>query len=158
MGSPEAGQRSRVKAIRTFEGELASARAPQSVTIVLEDQIDISRGDVLAAVDGSTTSARDFEATLCWFAEEPLNRSRKYLVKHGTRTVRAMINSPQHRIDVNTLDRQPADTLALNDIGRVSIKTAQPLVFEAYRSNRAAGSFIVIDEASNNTVAAGLVD
>ncbi len=151
------GQSSRVKAIRTFEAELASARAPQSVTIVLEDQIDISRGDVLAAVDGSTTSARDFEAMLCWFAEEPLNRSRKYLVKHGTRTVRAMINSPQHRVDVNTLDRQPADTLALNDIGRVSIKTAQPLVFEAYRSNRAAGSFIVIDEASNKTVAAGLV-
>jgi sulfate adenylyltransferase subunit 1 len=151
------GQRSRVREIRTWSGALASAAAPQSVTVVLEDQIDISRGDVLVAETPAAVAAREFEATLCWLSEEPFNRSRRYLVKHGARTVKAIINAPQYRVDVNTLAQQPADTLSLNDIGRVSIKTSQPLAFEPYRNTRAAGSFIVIDEATNNTVAAGLI-
>ncbi len=151
------GQRSRVRAIRTHEGALPSARAPQSVTVVLEDQLDISRGEVLAAVDAPARVSREVEATLCWLSEEPFNRSRRYLLKHGTRTVKAFIDSPHHRVNVNTLAREPADTLRLNDIGRVTLKTAQALAYEAYRDNRAAGSFIVIDEASNNTVAAGLM-
>jgi sulfate adenylyltransferase subunit 1 len=102
-------------------------------------------------------NSREFEATVCWLSEEPFNRGRRYLVKHGTRTVKALLNAPHHRVNVNTLAEEPADTLSLNDIGRVTLKTAQPLAYEPYRDNRAAGSFILIDEATNNTVAAGLM-
>jgi sulfate adenylyltransferase subunit 1 len=152
------GQRSRVREIRTFDGSPSEAHVPQSVTIVLEDQLDISRGDVLVAAGAESAVSRELEATLCWLAEEPFNRSRPYLLKHGTRTVKALINAPSYRVNVNSLAQEPADTLGLNDIGRVSIKTAQPLAFEPYRKNRTAGSFIVIDEATNNTVAAGLIE
>ncbi|MEO8166256.1 MAG: sulfate adenylyltransferase, partial [Betaproteobacteria bacterium] len=98
------------------------------------------------------------DATLCWLATEPFNRSRRYLIKQGTRVVKALFGSPQYRVNVNTLLREPADTFTLNDIGRISVKTAQPVAFESYRHNRTAGSFIVIDESSNNTVAAGLIE
>jgi sulfate adenylyltransferase subunit 1 len=152
------GQTSRVRAVRTFDGAVERAQAPQSVTVVLEDQLDISRGEVLAATGALPVVAREFEATLCWLATEPFNRSRRYLIKQGTRVVKAMLGSPQYRTNVNTLAREPADTFALNDIGRISVKTAQPVAFEPYRRNRAAGSFIVIDETSNNTVAAGLIE
>jgi sulfate adenylyltransferase subunit 1 len=152
------GQTSRVRTVRTFDGAVERAQAPQSVTVVLEDQLDISRGEVLAATGTLPLVAREFEATLCWLASEPFNRSRCYLIKQGTRVVKAMLGSPQYRTNVNTLARESADTFALNDIGRVSVKTAQPVAFEPYRRNRAAGSFIVIDETSNNTVAAGLID
>jgi sulfate adenylyltransferase subunit 1 len=152
------GQRSRVREIRTFDGSPSEAHVPQSVTIVLEDQLDISRGDVLVAAGAEFAVSRELEATLCWLAEEPFNRSRPYLLKHGARTVKALINAPSYRVNVNSLAQEPADTLGLNDIGRVSIKTAQPLAFEPYRKNRTAGSFIVIDEATNNTVAAGLIE
>ncbi|HEX4984917.1 MAG TPA: GTP-binding protein [Burkholderiales bacterium] len=152
------GRRSKVQAIRTFGGEVARAQAPQSVTLVLEDQLDISRGEVLASGGGPPRAGREFEATLCWLATEPFNRSRRYLIKHGTRVTRALFDSPKYRIDVNTLATVPADTLALNDIGRLAVKTAQPIAFEPYRDNRAAGSFIVIDEAGNNTVAAGMIE
>jgi sulfate adenylyltransferase subunit 1 len=152
------GQTSRVRVVRTFDGAVGRAQAPQSVTVVLEDQLDISRGEVLSEAGRLPTVAREFEATLCWLATEPFNRSRRYLIKHGTRVVRALFDSPRFRVNVNTLDQEAADTLALNDIGRVSVKTAQPVAFEAYRRNRAAGSFIVIDEISNNTVAAGLIE
>jgi len=151
------GQRSRVREVRTWEGAVESAHAPQSVTLVLEDQLDISRGEALIASDAPARVSREIEATVCWLSEEPFNRSRRYLVKHGTRTVKALINAPHHRVDVNTLAEEPADTLSLNDIGRVTLKTAQPLAYEPYRDNRAAGSFILIDEATNNTVAAGLM-
>ena len=152
------GQTSRVRTVRTFDGAVERAQAPQSVTVVLEDQLDISRGEVFAATGSLPVVAREFEATLCWLATEPFNRSRRYLVKQGTRVVKALLGSPQYRMNVNTLLREPADTFALNDIGRISVKTAQPVAFEPYRRNRAAGSFIVIDETSNNTVAAGLIE
>ena len=152
------GQTSRVRSIRTFNGELDQAQAPQSVTVVLEDQLDISRGEVLAASGSLPSVAREFEATLCWLATEPLNRSRRYLIKQGTRVVKALFDSPKYKMNVNSMDKEPADTFALNEIGRITVKTAHPLAFEPYRRNRAAGSFIVIDEASNNTVAAGLIE
>ena len=152
------GQTSRVRAVRTFDGAVERAQAPQSVTVVLEDQLDISRGEVFAATGTLPFVAREFEATLCWLATEPFNRSRRYLIKQGTRVVKALLGSPQYRMNVNTLAREPADTFALNDIGRISVKTAQPVAFEPYRQNRAAGSFVVIDETSNNTVAAGLIE
>jgi sulfate adenylyltransferase subunit 1 len=152
------GQTSRVRTVRTFDGAVERAQAPQSVTVVLEDQLDISRGEVLAATGTLPVVAREFEATLCWLATEPFNRSRRYLIKQGTRVVKALLGSPQYRTNVNTLVQEPADTFALNDIGRISVKTAQPVAFEPYRRNRSAGSFIVIDETSNNTVAAGLIE
>ena len=152
------GQTSLVRCVRTFDGAIERALAPQSVTVVLEDQLDISRGDVLATAGALPSVSREFEATVCWLATEPFNRSRRYLVKQGTRVVKALLGSPQFRVNVNTLAREPADTFALNDIGRISVKLAQPVAFEAYRLNRSAGSFIVIDETSNNTVAAGLIE
>jgi sulfate adenylyltransferase subunit 1 len=152
------GQRSRVREIRTLDGALARARALQSVTLILDTQLDVSRGDVLAAVNSQPPVSRQLEVTLCWLADQPLNRGQRYLVKHGTRTVRALFDSPRYRVNVNTLEREPADSLALNDIGRVALRTAQPLSFQPYRANRAAGSFIVIDELTNNTVAAGLIE
>jgi len=151
------GQTSRVRAVRTFEGAVGRAQAPQSVTVVLEDQLDISRGEVLATTGSLPAVSREFDATLCWLAAEPFNRGRRYLIKQGTRVVKAVFGSPQYRTNVNTLVQEPADTFALNDIGLISVKTAQPIAFEPYRSNRSAGSFIVIDETNNNTVAAGLI-
>ena len=152
------GLLSKVRMIRTFDGSVPQAHAPQSVTVVLADQLDISRGDVLASSASSTSVARQFETTLCWLATEPFNRSRRYLIKHGTRTVKGLLDSPQYKINMNSMEREPADTFALNDIGRISVKTSQPLAFQPYRLNRAAGSFIVIDESSNNTVAAGIIE
>ena len=125
---------------------------------MLEDQLDISRGEVLATTGALPVVALEFDATLCWLATEPFNRTRRYLIKQGSRVVKAVFGSPQYRTNVNTLVQEPADTFALNDIGRISVKTAQPIAFEPYRSNRSAGSFIVIDESSNNTVAAGLIE
>ena len=151
------GQTSRVRTVRTFDSAVGRAQAPQSVTVVLEDQLDISRGEVLATTGALPVVAREFDATLCWLATEPFNRSRRYLIKQGTRVVKALLGSPQFRVNVNTLEQEPADTFGLNDIGRISVKTAQPIAFEPYRSNRSAGSFIVIDEGNNNTVAAGLI-
>ncbi len=152
------GQRSRVKRIYTYDGDLLTASAPQSVTLTLEDEIDISRGDML--VRGGTHAARvekEFEATLCWLSETPLDKSRKYLVKHTTRTVKSVFSRLDYRVDVNTLERGAADRLDMNDIARVAIKVQQPLVFDRYDVDRATGSFIVIDEATNNTVGAGMI-
>jgi sulfate adenylyltransferase subunit 1 len=151
------GRQSRVQAIRTFDGELEEAIAPQSVTLILDDQIDISRGDALVSEGTAVESKREIEATLCWLSEEPMSRGRRYLIKHGARVVKALVGAPAYRVNVNTLAQEPADTLHLNDIGRVTLKVAQPLACMAYRDNRVAGSFIVIDEATHNTVAAGLV-
>jgi sulfate adenylyltransferase subunit 1 len=152
------GQRARVRGLRLFDRELQQAHAPQSITLVLDTQLDVSRGDVLVAAGSQPPVSREFEVTLCWLADQPFNRGRRYLIKHGARMVRALFDAPQYRINVNTLEREAADSFALNDIGRVALKTAQPLAFEPYRSNRTAGSFIVIDEATNYTVAAGLIE
>jgi sulfate adenylyltransferase subunit 1 len=147
-----------VRAIRTFDGNLERAQAPQSVTIVLEDQLDISRGEVLTVTGSLPEVAREFEATLCWLATEPFNRTRRYLLKQGTRVVKVVFDSPRYKVNVNTMAQEAADTFVLNDIGRINVKTSQPIAFEPYRLNRSAGSFIVIDETSNNTVAAGLIE
>jgi sulfate adenylyltransferase subunit 1 len=153
-----AGRMSKVLSVRTLDGELRHARAGQSVSIVLSDQIDVSRGDTIATTGHRLTVAREFDATLCWFGDEPFERQRRYLIKHGTRTVKAMFDRPKFRIDVNSLGVEEADTLRLNDIGGIAVRTAQPLAFESYRANAAAGSFVVIDEATHATVAAGLID
>jgi len=152
------GRTTKVKEIDTYGGKLQTAYAPQSVTLRLEDEIDISRGDMF--VKGSlhvSQVEKEFRAMLCWLAEAPLEKNRKYLVKHTTRTAKCLFSGIDHRVDVNTLDLHQADTLQMNDIAQVALKVQQPLVFDSYDIDRATGSFIVIDEASNNTVAAGMI-
>jgi sulfate adenylyltransferase subunit 1 len=151
------GRTTRVKEIVTYDGNLQSAHAPQSVTLRLADEIDISRGDMLVRGAAAPRVDKEFRATLCWLSEAPLEKSRKYLVKHTTRVAKCLFSGIEHRVDVNTLERHATDTLQMNDIAQVSLKVQQPLVFDSYAADRATGSFIVIDEASNNTVAAGMI-
>jgi sulfate adenylyltransferase subunit 1 len=152
------GQRSTIAAIDTFDGELAEALAPMSVTVRLADELDISRGDVICRPSELPSAARELEAEVCWMTEQPLRRGGRYLVKQATRTVTAIVDELCDHVDVHTLGRAGApEQLALNDIGRVRLRTSAPLVFDPYISNRRMGSIILIDEATNNTVAAGLI-
>jgi sulfate adenylyltransferase subunit 1 len=152
------GRISKVKEIVTYDGNLQRAYAPQSVTLTLEDEIDISRGDMLVRTSANLPNvAKEFEAMLCWLSETPLDKNRKYLVKHTTRTAKCLFSGIDYRVDVNTLEHHSTDTLNMNDIARVAMKVQQPLVFDSYATDRATGSFIVIDEATNNTVAAGMI-
>ncbi len=152
------GRTSKIKQIYTYDGDLQTAFAPQSVTLTLKDEIDISRGDMFVKSSAHPPRVeKEFEATLCWLSESPLDRNRKYLVKHTTRMAKCLFSRLDYRVDVNTLEQHATDKLNMNDIARVAIKTQQPLVFDSYDTDRATGSFIVIDEASNNTVAAGMI-
>jgi sulfate adenylyltransferase subunit 1 len=151
------GLTSRVKEIVTYDGNVNDAVAPQSVTMTIEDHLDISRGDMLVKSVEVPTVTKEFEAILCWLSEQSLDPRRKYLIKHTTRTVKALISRIEYRVDVNTLKHETANTLKMNDIGRVLIKVHQPLACDPYQRNHATGSFIVIDEVNNNTVAAGMV-
>ncbi|NNM79916.1 MAG: sulfate adenylyltransferase subunit CysN [Gallionella sp.] len=151
------GRSSKVKEIVTLDGNLQTAFAPQSITITLNDEIDISRGDMFAKADYLPTVAKEFAAMLCWLSETPLDKNRKYLVKHTTRTAKCLFSSIDYRVDVNTLEQHANPAVNMNDIVRVAMKVQQPLAFDHYKRNRASGSFIVIDEASNNTVAAGMI-
>jgi len=151
------GRTSRVKEIVTYDGNLQSAYAPQSIAITLVDEIDISRGDMFVKSDTLPTVAKEFEAMLCWLSESPLGMNRKYIVKHTTRMVKCVFARLDYRVDVNTLAQHETTSLNMNDIARVAMKVQSPLVFDPYQRNRASGSFIVIDEATNNTVAAGMI-
>lgn len=152
------GRSTRVKEIVTYDGKLQTAFAPQSVMLTLEDEIDVSRGDMLVkSKEQAPKVEKAFEAMLCWLAEAPLNRQRKYLLKHTTRMSKCLFTRLDYRVDVNTLAQHQVETLNMNDIARVAIKTQLPLVFDSYATDRATGSFIIIDEVSNNTVAAGMI-
>ena len=151
------GRTSRVREIVTYDGNLQTAYAPQSITIRLTEEIDISRGDMFVKADYLPKVAKEFNAMLCWLSEMPLDKNRKYLVKHTTRTVKCLFASIDYRVNVNTLDQHPNSAVNMNDIVHVTIKVQQPLVVDNYDRNRASGSFIVIDEATNNTVAAGMI-
>ena len=150
-------RRSRVRSIQLGEVALESAGAEQSVTLLLDDEIDISRGDMIVKLDELVLVTRRIEAMLCWFSETPLDPRRKYVVRHTTREARAMIDEIAYRVDVNTLAEHPADGLAMNDIAKVALRFAQPLCVDSYASNRATGNFILVDETTNNTVAAGMI-
>ncbi|MDD5613000.1 MAG: GTP-binding protein, partial [Gallionella sp.] len=152
-----AGRSTRVKEIVTYDGNLPTAYAPQSVTLTLADEIDISRGDMMVKSDAMPHVSQDFSAMMCWLSESPLDRNRKYIIKHNTRVVKCKFASVDYRVDVNTLEQQANPVVNMNDIAHVTLKTQKPLVFDAYSRNRATGSFIVIDEATNNTVAAGMI-
>jgi sulfate adenylyltransferase subunit 1 len=152
------GRTTTVSAIHTWDESRASAHALQSVTLVLEDQVDVSRGDIIVRTGDEPRLEREFDATLVWMSEQPLDCRRRYLAKHGTRTVKARVGRILHRVDVNTLAREEGViTLAMNEIGRVELRVQEPLPLDAYRVSRATGSLIVIDEATNKTVAAGMV-
>jgi sulfate adenylyltransferase subunit 1 len=152
------GRTTRVKEIVTYDGKLQTARAPQSVTITLTDEIDISRGDMFVKTDHLPPKVeKEFEAMLCWLSESSLDKNRKYLVKHTTRTGKCLFSRLDFRVDVNTLEQHATEKLNMNDIAHVAMKVQQPLVFDSYDTDRATGSFIVIDEATNNTVAAGMI-
>ncbi len=153
-----AGQRTSIAAIDTFDGELDEALAPMSVTLRLSDEIDISRGETICRPEHAPTVAREMEADVCWMTDQPLRTGGRYLIKHTTREVKAIVNELCDHVDVHTLERGGApQELALNDIGRVRLRTSEPLVFDPYETNRRTGSFILIDEASNDTVGAGLI-
>jgi len=151
------GLTSRVKEIVTYDGNLDEAVAPQSVTLTIEDHLDISRGDMLVKPVNIPPVKKEFEAVLCWLSEQSLDLRRKYLIKHTTRTVKALVSGIAYRVDVNTLKHEAANTLKMNDIGRVLFKVHQHLACDPYQRNHATGSFIVIDEGNNNTVAAGMI-
>jgi sulfate adenylyltransferase subunit 1 len=152
------GLETTIKDIVSLEGSLSTAHAPQSVTLVLEDEIDISRGDMLVHLNEPPRVTREFSAILCWMDSEPLDLSRKYLIKHTTHTVRAVFQSIDYRLDINSVEHDRSATqLKMNDIGQVRVKVQKPVICDAYADNRATGSFIVIDEATNHTVAGGMI-
>ena len=153
-----AGARARVAEILTADGPHDEAVADMAVTVRLDTDLDISRGDLLAGAADAPQLLRELQAEVCWFDAEPLAPARPYLLKHGGASVRARFSALEHRIDVDTLrliDRP--ETLAMNDIARVRLTTQRPLAVDAYRHNRVTGAFIVIDEATNRTVAAGTI-
>ncbi len=152
------GLTSTIKSIDVFEGEIEEAFAPQSVTICLEDDIDISRGDLIIKDNGLPKSSQDIEMMICWFHEKAMVLGGKYSLKHTTNDLRCVIRDVKYKIDVNTLEHNNEDKkVGLNDIAKVTIKTTKPLYFDSYRKNRKMGSVILIDEATNNTVAAGMI-
>jgi sulfate adenylyltransferase large subunit len=152
------GRRTRVAAVETVDGELDEAVPPQSVTIRLEDDLDVARGDMLADPDRPPLVARDLTADLCWMSERPLEPRTKLLVKHTTRTARAVVDELVSVIDMHTpADRPAPERLELNDLAVVRLRLAEPLVVDTYERSRETGAFILIDEATNDTVAAGIV-
>ena len=152
-----AGTRSRVESITTFDGDIDEARAGDAVVVTLEDEIDVSRGDMLVRPGNLPQVETGVEAMVCWMAEEPLQRERHYLLRHTTREVRAFVDEVVYRVDVDTLHREEVGTLGLNDIGRIRVTTAAPLFFDPYRANHETGAFVLIDPYSNATVAAGMI-
>ncbi len=153
-----AGKKSKVKEIVTFDGDLDEAFAPQSVTLTLEDEIDISRGDIIVHADKAPQIAKEIDAIVCWMGEEPLTPRKKYLIKHATNTVKAMVSEIQYRTDINALTQdENAEELTVNEIGKISLKLMSPLTFDHYADNRATGNFIIIDSFTNNTVGAAMI-
>ena len=151
------GLSSRIKEIVTYDGPLNHAIAPQSVTLTIEDHLDISRGDMLVKTENAPHVSKKINTILCWLSETALDPKRKYLLKHSARIVKAGVSKIDYRVDINTLNHEAVDTLKMNDIGCVELNVQQPLACDDYQKNHATGSFIVVDEASNNTVAAGMI-
>lgn len=151
------GLSSRIKEIVTYDGLLDHAIAPQSVTLTIEDHLDISRGDMLVKTENAPHVSKKINTILCWLSETALDPKRKYLLKHSARIVKAGVSKIDYRVDINTLNHEAVDTLKMNDIGCVELNVQQPLACDDYQKNHATGSFIVVDEVSNNTVAAGMI-
>jgi bifunctional enzyme CysN/CysC/sulfate adenylyltransferase subunit 1 len=149
---------SRVKQIWTYDGLLQEAFCPQSITLVLEDDIDVSRGDMIIGPDNLPGASTELHAKVCWMHPRPLQRGRKYLLKHTAQTVQAAVAAIEDRVEMATLEPEPEPPeLALNDIGTVRLTTSRPLVFDGYATNRLTGSFILIEPSANATVGAGML-
>lgn len=151
------GLSSTVETVDTADGPLTEAGAGRSVTVLLTDDIDAPRGSMIVSAEQPPTLTDELEATLCWLSEKPLRPGARLLVKHGTRTTQAIVGALHDRLDTETLVRSPADELGINDIGRVSLRTADPLPVDDYAVNRTTGAFLLIDPPTGNTLAAGLV-
>lgn len=151
------GQTATVKDILTLDGSLAQASAGQSVTILLEEYVDISRGDMLSSIEKPASLLKTVSAEVCWLSEEPLDLRRKYWLKHTTKQVPARVTSIDSLLDINTQERHAGNELKLNGIARITLNVQQPLAADAYDDERATGSFILIDEVSHQTVAAGMI-
>ncbi len=151
------GRTSTVKAILTGDTQHPCALHEQSVTLLLADEIDVSRGDMIVRSDEPPEVLKELEATLCWLSAQPLSPARTYLLRHTTREVRAKVANIEYRLDLNTLERESTATLEMNDIARLTLRLAQPVFADAYAENRATGAFILIDESTNNTVGAGMI-
>lgn len=147
-----------IKEIYEDEKVLTEAFAPQSVTMTLEDEIDISRGDMLVKANNPPESGQDIEAMICWFSNSNLNSRAKFVLRHTTKEVKAIVHEVKYKIDINTLHKvEDTSSFSLNEIGRISIRTASPLFYDSYNRNRNTGSFILIDPGTNETVAAGMI-
>ncbi len=152
------GGRTRIAGIDTYDGELDEAMAPMSLTLRLEDELDVARGELICHPDEAPVVARELEADVCWMTDELLRPGSRYIIKQTSRRAMAVIDAIDDLVDVHTLERMAApQELGLNDIGRVRLRTSAPLVFDPYTSNRRTGSFILIDESSNGTVGAGMI-
>ena len=151
------GLRTRVASVETSDGPIEEASPGMSVTIRLEDEIDVPRGDMLVDPDDQPMTARSLEATICWMSERPLSAGARFGVKHTTRTVRAVVEGIDGVVDMDTLEQHDATAMTLNDIGTVRLRLSGPLMVDPYAENRATGAFILVDEATNDTVAAGMV-
>jgi sulfate adenylyltransferase large subunit len=152
------GRRTTVAGLDTFDGPLDVAVARQAVTVRLSEELDVSRGDMLVAADAPPSTVSSLDATVCWMADAPLRAGSRVLLKHTTRTVKAVVTALSERLDVATLGSEPVEELGLNDIGRVSLRTASPLAVDPYAEDRTTGAFILLDEATGTTLGAGMVD
>jgi sulfate adenylyltransferase subunit 1 len=147
-----------IKSVDTYEGEVDEGFAPMSVTIRLKDEIDISRGDMIVRENNVPTTGQDIDLMICWLNEKPLNPDGKYIVRHTTKETRCVIKDVRYKVDINTLHRLEDDkTIGMNDIGRILIRTTQPIFYDNYKRNRITGSLILIDEGTNETVGAGMI-
>lgn len=152
------GMKSRISKIFIGEQSIEKAFPPQSVTITLSDDIDLSRGDMIVRENNQPRSVQEIDAQICWMGDEPLNPSARYLVRHGTSEIKTMIREVMYKMDINTLHRDETDTnIGMNDIARIRLRTASPLLVDDYRRNHTTGSFVLIDPRSNLTVAAGFI-
>jgi sulfate adenylyltransferase subunit 1 len=152
------GFTTKVKSVGNYNEDVAEAFAPMAITITLEDEIDIARGDMLAKVNNKPEVGQEIDLMLCWMHDKPMNPKGKYLLKHTTNEVRAMITETLYKVDINTLHKLEDDkTIGMNDIARIKLKTAKPLMYDSYKKNRTTGALILIDEFTNDTVGAGMI-
>ncbi len=152
------GHTSRIKSVGTFNGPLNEAFAPQSVTITLEDDIDISRGDMLAKNENPPQVSQDIELDICWLNQKPMQLNGRYIVRHTSNEARCIVKEVIYKVNINSIEKDYQDRqFAMNEIGRIKIRTARPLIFDSYRRNRITGSLVLIEEGTNETVGAGMI-
>src|SRR5262249_40995469 len=152
------GFTSQIATIDTPDGPVDEAMPPQSVTLRLADDLDVSRGDMICRPHNAPTATKELDAMVCWFSEKPLQERNKYVIKHTTRSAKALVRELNYRLEVTSLPRDETTTsLSMNDMGRASLRITEPLFVDEYRRNRTTGSFILVDEGTNETVGAGMV-